>query len=249
MSNKIAKYISISEEIINSIESGEYQPGEKVPSETEIISTYKVSNTTARKSLLEIELKGWAIRIKGKGTFVLNRSEDVHLTRTLGSIYTTREGFDEKLIMEGFKPRNVILEKEVINAGISAEISGHHYIIEGKVVRIHRLRYADDILMKDETRYISLTKCPKINMLESTKSFFAIYEQVYSLELEGIKQTLSTTIFNPDTTGNYFESAIPLPVFILDSAVFCKDGAVVEIEKSFYRGDKYKFSVISNPEI
>ena len=83
MKNKYPKYLEISKAIIAKIESGELLPGDKVPSENELINMYKISNTTARKSLLEVELQGWASRIKGKGTFVLNRSEDKHLTRML----------------------------------------------------------------------------------------------------------------------------------------------------------------------
>lgn len=243
------KYVEICNEIIKSIESGDLLPGDRIPSENALIKKYNISNTTARKSLHEIELKGWASRIKGKGTFVLNRTVDKHVTRPLGSIYSTRSGFNENLIKEGFVPKTIILEKTILDAGISSEISGHHFIIEGPVVKIHRLRYANDVLMKDETRYISLSLCPRINMLEVKKSYFNIYEEVYSLKISDIKQTLSTTIFNPKSADNYFESPTALPVFILDSAILCSGGKIVEIEKSYYRGDRYKFSIISKPEI
>ena len=53
MKNATPKYISISKELIQKIESGEYQPGDKIPSENELIEMYSVSNTTARKSLLD----------------------------------------------------------------------------------------------------------------------------------------------------------------------------------------------------
>jgi GntR family transcriptional regulator len=244
----VPKYIEISNNIIRSIESGEYQPGDKIPSENDLIKLYNTSNTTARKSLLEIELKGWATRIKGKGTFVLNRTEDKHLTRQLGSFFATRLGFDEKLKLEGFSPKNIILEKTILEAGVSANISGRHYIIDGPVVKIHQLRYSNDILMKDETKYISLTICPKINIFEQNKPFFKIYEEDYGLKLEDIKQTLSVSILQPQTPDNYFETNTPLAVFILDSAIFSEGNKVVEVEKSLYRGDKYKFSVIARPE-
>ncbi|MCF6331899.1 MAG: GntR family transcriptional regulator [Draconibacterium sp.] len=249
MNLKSPKYIQISEEIISRITSGELQPGDKIPSENELIKTYKISNTTARKSLQEIELKGWGTRIKGRGTFVLNTTEDKHLTRTLGSIFTTRSGFDANLIKEGFVPKNIILEKSILDTGISIEINGHFYIIEGPVVKIHRLRYANDVLMKDETRYISLKICPKINMLETSKAYFSIYEEKYKLKIVDMKQTLSAVIFTQKTVDNYFESPVPLPVFLLDSAIFISTGKVVEIEKSYYRGDKYKFLIIAKPEI
>ena len=243
------KYIEICQDIIKSIESGDFQPGDKIPSENELIKKFNISNTTARKSLHEIELRGWAKRIKGKGTYVLNRTEDKHVVRTLGSIYATRSGFDDNLLKEGFMPKNIILEKTVLDAGISTEISGHHYIIDGPVVKIHRLRYADAVLMKDEIRYISLRLCPRINMLETKKSYFTVYEDVYSLKLTDMKQTLTTSIFSPKDSGNYFDSPVNLPVFILDSVIICSNGKVVEIEKSYYRGDRYKFSIIARPEI
>jgi GntR family transcriptional regulator len=244
----VPKYIEISNAIIQSIESGEYLPGDKIPSENELIKRYNTSNTTARKSLQETELKGWATRIKGKGTFVLNRSADKHLTRQLGSIYATRMGFDENLKMEGFSPKTIIIEKILLEAGVSTEIGGRHYIMDGPVLKIHQLRYSNDLLMKDEIKYISLTICPKIQLLEQEKPLFKIYEEDYQLKLVDIKQMLSVSVLNPDSSGNHFGTSEPLPVFILDGAIFCEGNKVVEIEKSLYRGDKYKFSVIATPE-
>lgn len=249
MKSMSPKYIEICMNIIKDIESGDLQPGDKIPSENDLIRKYGISNTTARKSLQEIELRGWATRIKGKGTFVLNRTEDKHVTRTLGSIYTTRSGFEENLRKEGFTPKSVIVEKTVLSAGISTEISGQHFILDGPVVKIHRLRYADDVLMKDETRYISLKLCPRIYIIETKKPYFSIYEKVYNLKITDIKQTLSTVIFRPSDSDNYFDADSSLPVFVLDGAIFCSSGKVLEIEKSYYRGDRYKFSIIARPEV
>lgn len=66
MKNSSPKYIEISKAIIAKIEAGELLPGDKVPSENELINMYKISNTTARKSLLEVELQGWANPDQGK---------------------------------------------------------------------------------------------------------------------------------------------------------------------------------------
>lgn len=243
------KFITISEEIIGKIKSGELLPGDKTPSENEIIAQYGVSNTTARKTLLEIEMKGWARRIKGKGTFVLNRAEDRHLLRTLGSISDTRMGFDEKLKVEGFTPRNIILEKTIIKEGFSSEIAGRYFIIEGPVVKIHQLRYANELIMKDEIKYISLTLCPKINMISTELSYYKIYEDKYNLTITDVNQTMSAEIFDKDRADNNFDIQEPVPVFILDSAVAASTGKIIEIERSYYRGDKYKFAINVHPEI
>jgi len=247
--NVSPKYLAISKEIIRKIESGELQAGDKVPSENELIRSYKISNTTARKSLFEVELKGWATRIKGKGTFVLNRSEDKHLTRVLGSFDAVKTNFNDNLIKEGFTPKNIILEKTILESGISSNINGRHYIIEGQVLKLHRLRFGDDLLLKDETRYFSLHSCPKINLIDIQESSLKIFEEVYHLKISEIQRTLGTMIFFPGDTGNNFDVEMPLSVFILDGAVITSNGVIVEIEKSFYRGDKYKFSVTAKPQI
>ena len=239
-----SKFTTISEKVVEMIKSGQLLPGDRIPSENDLIKTYKISNTTARKVLLEIESQGWGRRIKGKGTFVLNRTAKHQLLRTIGSIDATRRGFNDYLLSEGFTPKNIILEKTILNDGISSEISGKHYIIEGPVLKIHQLRYADDEIMKDETRYISLTLCPRIDRLSTDISYFKTYESSYKLKISDVMQSLSAEIFTPGNKANNFESESPIPVFILDSAVLCDGAQIVEIEKSCYRGDKYKFSVV-----
>lgn len=241
-----AKFIALSELIIDKIKTGELQPGDQIPSENELIKTFNISNTTARKTLLEIESKGWARRIKGKGTYVLNRTEDHHLLRTLGSIYATRRGFHDSLIAEGFTPKNIVLEKTVLPDGISSEINGRHFIIAGPVMKLHQLRYADELLIKDEVKYISLTLCPKINRVPTEISYFKVYEDNYRLKIMEVQQTLGVKILEPNTTN--FDLSKPTPVFVLDSAVICEGDQIVEIEQSYYHGDKYKFAVIANPE-
>jgi GntR family transcriptional regulator len=241
------KFLELSDRIIEKIKEGEYLPGDKILSENELIKKFRISNTTARKVLLEIESKGWVRRIKGKGTFVLNRTQQHKLLRTLGSIDATRRGFHDYLKAEGFTPKNVILEKTILREGVSSDVNGKHFIIEGPVLKIHQLRYADDDLMKDELRFISLNLCPKIDRLPTEISYFKQYETAYHLKITDVKQTLSVEVMTADSPNNNFDNSAPIPVFILDSVLLCNSDQVLEIERSFYRGDKYRFSIIVNP--
>jgi|TARA_B110000908_G_scaffold67775_1_gene81886 GntR family transcriptional regulator len=250
MTKGLPMYISISKEIINKIESGTFQAGDKIPSENELIKQYNISNTTARKCLQEIELQGWANRIKGKGTFVLNRSVDRHITRVLGVFDAVKESFNDRLIREGFTPKNIVLEKTILLEGISSNINNRHCIMEGPVLKIHRLRYADDVLLKDETKYISMTLCPKINMQDLyIGSLISLYEKKYQLKLKNVERTIGCTIFNPQDPKNYFKNDIPKAIFILNGAIFLQDNKIVEIENSYYNGDKYKFTTIVKPQL
>lgn len=63
-------YKIVFDTIIGRITSGELKPGAMLPSEIEIAREMGVSQGTARKALIELELRGLVQRKQGKGTFV-----------------------------------------------------------------------------------------------------------------------------------------------------------------------------------
>lgn len=66
------KYLSIYNDIVDKIESGIYNPNDKLPSEKELMDGYEVSRDTIRKSLNMLEQNGYIQKTKGKGSFVLD---------------------------------------------------------------------------------------------------------------------------------------------------------------------------------
>jgi GntR family transcriptional regulator len=231
----IPKYYSISQEIIAAIQHGVLQPGMKVPSENEIINRYKVSNTTARKILQEIELAGWATKIKGKGTYVRTKNVDRPVTRILG--------FTKNMIEMGFQPTTTLLKTRVVKKGYSSMINGRRYFLRGPVCMIHRLRYADDIPMMLERRYISMAMCPGIEKESFTGSLYEVYETTYGLNLTEVNQMLSTIVIQDAQVKKLFDIRTPIPAFLVDGVTFCGREMILEMEESIYRGDKYQFSV------
>jgi DNA-binding transcriptional MocR family regulator len=81
---RLPKYYTISQKIIGEIKEGRLLPGMRVPSENQIRAEFGVSNTTARRILQEVESTGWAVRIKGSGTFVRTTNVERSVTRILG---------------------------------------------------------------------------------------------------------------------------------------------------------------------
>ncbi len=58
--------------ITQGLESGEWKPGEIIPSEVELAARYKVSQGTVRKAIDELAAENLLVRRQGKGTFVAN---------------------------------------------------------------------------------------------------------------------------------------------------------------------------------
>ncbi|MEA5465534.1 GntR family transcriptional regulator [Leptothoe sp. PORK10 BA2] len=63
-------HISISEQLRQQIESGDYLPGEKLPSEHQLMETFSVSRITVRRAVANLVHQGLAKSQQGKGVFV-----------------------------------------------------------------------------------------------------------------------------------------------------------------------------------
>ncbi|WP_235837843.1 GntR family transcriptional regulator [Chitinasiproducens palmae] len=69
-------YRQIKALITQSLESGEWRPGETIPSEVELAGRYRVSQGTVRKAIDELAADNLLVRRQGKGTFVATHHED-----------------------------------------------------------------------------------------------------------------------------------------------------------------------------
>ncbi|MDQ2821418.1 MAG: GntR family transcriptional regulator [Pseudomonadota bacterium] len=69
-------YQQIKALITQSLQSGEWKPGEMIPSEVELASRFKVSQGTVRKAIDELSSENLVVRRQGKGTFVSTHHED-----------------------------------------------------------------------------------------------------------------------------------------------------------------------------
>ena len=69
-------YQQIKALITQSLQSGEWKPGELMPSEVELAGRFKVSQGTVRKAIDELAAENLVIRRQGKGTFVASHAEE-----------------------------------------------------------------------------------------------------------------------------------------------------------------------------
>lgn len=61
--------------LIQSLQDGEWKPGELIPSETELAVRYGVSQGTVRKAIDELAADNLVVRKQGRGTFVATHNE------------------------------------------------------------------------------------------------------------------------------------------------------------------------------
>src|SRR4051794_16194730 len=69
-------YVQIKSLLVKSLERGEWQPGQAIPSEIDLAARFGVSQGTVRKAVDALAADSLLVRRQGKGTFVSTHTDE-----------------------------------------------------------------------------------------------------------------------------------------------------------------------------
>ncbi len=144
-------YHQLKELLRDKIESGEWQPGLRVPPERELCLAFNVSRATTTQALNDLERMGLVERRQGKGTFVAQPK----LVQSLVEFYT----FTESTLARGLLPTIKILALEVTST-TPRQAQMLRIGPEEKVIRIERLRLVNGEPVLLDVCLIPYLLCP-----------------------------------------------------------------------------------------
>ncbi len=164
-------YEQLKEQLIN----GVWKPGDKIPSENELVALFNVSRVTVRQALSKLITLGLLETKLGEGTFVKEITPGVYMKEMIPYIYLNKDSFREVLEF-----RLVI---EVETAGIAAE-----KITEKDIARLEKCLNRM-IEFKDELeKYVHEDLHFHMIIAKSTKNSLII--QVNNIVREIIRETI-----------------------------------------------------------
>ena len=150
--------------------SGEWHPGEAIPSEIELASRYHVSQGTVRKAISELADENLLIRHQGKGTFVASHTEErrqFHFVRITsdkgGMIYPEGELLD----CRRGKADSATAKLLEINTGASLVVIKRLLNISAKPVLLEEVRVAAALFKGLNAEVINQHECKMYSMFES----------------------------------------------------------------------------------
>jgi GntR family transcriptional regulator len=230
--SKVPLYFQLKEQIKQKILNGEYGEGDLIPSEREFNRSYELSSTTIRRALNDLVQENFLERKAGKGTFVRRRKVKRDLRKVLG--------FTKNMTEMGLTPSTKVLSKKIVAANAYAR--QHLGLEKGeKVVRLERLRLADDIPMMLETRYIRTDLCPQIEEEELSSSLWRVFEEKYGLKPSRHSQGMTIATVSGDSASLLTLNDNSL-VFMIKGITFVQENEPIECEESLYRSDKYELT-------
>lgn len=95
LSSNLPLHLTISEKLREQIFSGEYSPGEQLPSEHQLMLQFDVSRITVRRAIANLVNQGLVVSHRGKGVFVKEQNK---VTRSLSNPLVF---FDEDMARQG----------------------------------------------------------------------------------------------------------------------------------------------------
>ena len=177
-------YYQIEEIIREYIQTGEYLPGTKMPSENEMYSVLEVSRNTIRRVYEDLKHEGLLEKKQGKGTFVC-------VPKTSHK-FVTVVSFTEELIARGIRPSSKILSVRIEPA--DTDVAHRLQIEEGEsVIYIERLRYGDQKLLGYNLSRVPHKLCPGLeNMSIHDESLYTIIEKHFEHTIVKAERSMET---------------------------------------------------------
>lgn len=220
------------EDIYEKIVKEELKPGDKIPTENELIEMFGVSRITVRQAIKELVNEGFLIKKQGRGTFVTQpnvRMEMYALT-----------GFFEDLISRGINPKVKVISMDTIPA--IKNVAENLKIKDGDpVLCIERVINLDGVNISHDFSYlpISVGKMLKGDDVESTSIFKLIEEKTSYLigEAEYSVQAVPAS----KNTAKLMEIAPGEPILLIKRITYAQDSTPLDYEVLLYRGENFRY--------
>jgi len=213
----------------------ELEPHAMLPSERELSDKYGLSRTTVRLALQELEKMGYIYRQHGKGTFVSSISQEA--TNLTGGY-----SFTEQMRSLGKVPKTTILDYRIVEA--NKFFAEHLNLSLGeKIIKIKRLRSADDLPMMVERSYLPYKKFIKLKKEDlEKKPLYDLFSEDYSETIKLAEEEFYASIVS-DNDAKLLEVPYSAPSLNLVRTTYNLKNEVIEFTLSVARADKFRYKV------
>jgi len=228
--SKLPLYHQLYEILRDNISRGEWQPGDMIPPESELIERYQVSRTTVRQVLDMLVNEGLIYRQQGRGTFVAHPTVEQALVRIIS--------FTEDMRQRGFQPGTRVLSSALIPA--PPDIAKKLEIEPGEeLARLERLRLADGEPMSLEISHLIHRYC--LGVLKgdyASNSLREMLERGYGIRLTHARQVIRATQASRDI-ARLLSIQPNAALLYIERVSYSQQNIPIEFLRIYYRGDRY----------
>ena len=228
-------WFQIKEQLRHAIDSGEWAPGEQLPTENELIEFFGVSRITIRTAFERLGDQGLVDRIPGRGTFVAQRSFEQPVTRLAG--------FHEDMASRGLVASTHTLSVQVVPG--PSDVASALGAAGEDLVEIRRLLLADNAPMAVQHGYLPTWVMGSGGFTASdlsNKSLYRIMEERTASRPAAAEGTIEAVRADGARAG-LLEVSEGSPLLLVTRLSLDRSRRPVEYVRLWYRADRYRFRV------
>ena len=232
----ISSYQQIKGLILQSLQAGEWRPGELIPSEMELAARFKVSQGTVRKAIDELAAENLVMRRQGKGTFVAT-----HTAQQVQYRFLKLHPDVGNLEGEG-RAQRTILECKRVRA--PAEIARLLSLRSGDtVVQIRRVLAFSGIptILEDIWLPGSAFKGLTVEQMASFKGpTYAMFESDFGVRMVRADEKLRAVL--PDEAqAKLLDVSTQTPLLSVERVAYTYNDIPMELRRGIYRTDTHHY--------
>jgi len=226
-------YQQIRQLLVQSLEKGEWKPGEVIPSEFELASRFHVSQGTVRKAIDELAAEHILIRRQGKGTFVATHHEPVVRFRFLR--LNPLEGEPVPASSEILWCRKVRASAQVVKA-LDLRAGDAIIYIRRLLSFVGKPTLIDDIYLPG-----TLFKGLSMSMLqENPGPLYGLFESKFGVSMVRADEKVRA-VPAPDDVAGLLKIASDYPLLRVDRISYTYGDRAVELRYGHYLTDEYYY--------
>jgi len=234
----IPLYYKLYVDLKESLNSGKYQKGDKLPTEKELCQNYGISRLTVRRAMDELRREGFIERLKGKGTFVTGSKREEQL-----AILT---GFTDEARKRGSETRSVVLENKLVRVPADA-VELFDIPADAMVVLLKRVRFLEGEPYAIEEAYLNVGA--DIRFLNITQrdmekeSLYGILRKEFNINISYAEEEMELTRLKKEE-ARFLRQEQDDCAIMRKRFTYTKSDICIEYVISLYRADKSKFRIV-----
>ncbi|MCS6811236.1 MAG: GntR family transcriptional regulator [Tepidimonas sp.] len=229
-------YQQIKALILQSLQAGEWKPGDLIPSEQELAARFKVSQGTVRKAIDELAADNLLVRRQGKGTFVATHHEQ-HVQYRFLRLHPDHGDRDA----EGPATRDILACRRV---RASAEVAAALQLRAGdSVVQVSRVLSFQGVptILEDLWLPGAAFKGLTLEVLTAYAGpMYALFESQFGVRMVRAEERLKAVAAS-EAAAQRLQVAAGTPLLSVERLAYTYNGVPMELRRGLYRTDRHHY--------
>ncbi|GHA65829.1 GntR family transcriptional regulator [Photobacterium aphoticum] len=232
---RLPMYRQIAEAIKAKIQSGEYLPGEALPTEAQLREAHSVSRVTVRQALKLLIEQNVLESIQGSGTYVKDNKVNYDMYQ-----YSS---FEEKLSHLNVKTHSEILAFE-ITVPSQAIAEALEIAPNERIFYVKRVRFIDDNPVTLEETWLPLSLFPDLSYEVMQGSKYEYIEGTKKMVIDRSEQEI-IPVLPPEEVVKQLGIPAEQPIIEKITKGYLADGTVFEYSRNYFKSSDYKFTLVA----